>query len=75
MQAVKQQVFSQPDPDPVPQNENMQKYYDGGGGGGCFDGNCLVALDDGRAKLVKDIQKGDRLKNSGVVVSVIKIVG
>lgn len=71
-----QQIIFQ---NPVQNNQNqpnMECFYNGGGGGGgCFSGDCEVALAGGRTKRVKDIQKGDQLKNSGQVVAVIKICG
>lgn len=51
----------------------MQCFYDANGG--CFGGSCLVLLEDGSKKMVKDIAKGDRIKNSGEVLAAVRIAG
>jgi len=40
--------------------------------GGCFNGEALVVLDDGSCKCVKDLKKGDRLRNGATVQCLIE---
>ena len=51
---------------------DMNCYYNAGGG--CFDGNCLVRMANGSNKRVKDIQKGDKIKSEGVVLTVLSVI-
>ena len=52
---------------------NMSSYYNSGGG--CFDGNGIVQLANGNTKSVKELKKGDIIKNGSfesVVVCVVR---
>lgn len=52
---------------------NMNTFYDPVGA--CFDGNCIVEMADGSLKLVKDLNKGDKIKSpnqSSQIVCVVK---
>ncbi len=40
--------------------------------GGCFDGECIVKMENGGSKKVKDIVKGDVLDNGSVVKCVVR---
>jgi len=40
--------------------------------GGCFNGDALVLLEDGRSKRVRDLKKGDRLSNHAIVQCLIE---
>jgi hypothetical protein len=50
---------------------NMTNYYNSGGG--CYDGNGVVQLADGQTKLVKELVKGDVIKN-GIYESIVQCV-
>jgi hypothetical protein len=52
-----------------PENVNAARFYDRGGG--CFDGNAIAALQNGE-KRVRDLRKGDVLKDGGVVECVVE---
>jgi len=51
----------------------MEVYYNGGGGGGgCFHGDCNVEMiGEGKVKKIKDLCKGDLLRNGACVVALI----
>jgi hypothetical protein len=53
----------------APAQVNAEQFYDYGGG--CFDGNAMVALKFGR-KRVRDLVKGDILKDGGIVECVLE---
>jgi len=40
--------------------------------GGCFNGEALVVLDDNSCKCVKDLKKGDRLRNGAIIQCLIE---
>jgi len=40
--------------------------------GGCFDGNAIVLMANGQKKCVKDLKKGDCLKNNSIVQCLIE---
>ena len=40
--------------------------------GGCFNGDAMVLLANGQTKSVKDLKKGDRLKNNSIVQCLIE---
>eukprot|EP00833_Pecoramyces_ruminatium_P003317 jgi/Orpsp1_1/1177349/evm.model.c7180000061101.1 len=48
----------------------MNKFLDRRGG--CFNGNAVVLLANGRTKYVKDLKKGDRLSNNAIVQCLIE---
>jgi len=65
-------------PPPVPSRKdaapvNMSAYYNAGGG--CIDGECLVLMDDGRLKLVKEVKKNDVVRSAdGRAAKVVCVV-
>ena len=58
---------------PVQRNVNMSHYMNYGGG--CFDGMCMVKMNDNSLKMVKDLCFGDVVSGGAVVECVIKYKG
>ena len=67
-----------PPPEPTVKKDNyvapanMGAYYNYGGG--CIAGNCVVSMGDGTTKLVRNIQKGDKVMTSNGKVSEVACV-